>query len=197
MSDKLQNGPLDTSPRDPIEWAIIALIISGSSLILALESKIEARRRAESAATAEKAKAGNRLRLNTIRGHLNEIRGFVSVIPKLGKIEVNPDKPGISRNSIIFSSDADEEHFNQSFDRVTALIGRINRCLSEIDPQGIPLTDDDVRIFVTEPMRRAQDKVIPLLQADADPHKRIERAYELLQDYAKLIENLEHVLASK
>ena len=194
MNDETRNGRLDASARDPIEWAIIGVIIAGSSLILALEAKIEARRRAESDAAARKAQAANRLRLRTIRAHLNEIRGFVSLIQKLGKIEVNSEKPGISRHSITFTSETDEESFNQYFDRVTALIGRINRCLSEFDPQGIPLSDENVRIFVTEPMRRAQNKVIPLLQPDLDPYNRIGMTDDLLQDYANLIENLENVL---
>lgn len=197
MNDKLQNRQLDASPRDPIEWAFIAVVLGGSSLILALEAKIEARRHAESAAAADKAKTGNILRLVEIRNHLNQIRDFVSAIPILGKIEINRDKPGISKNSIIFTSAADEESFNQLFDRVTASIGQINRLLSDIDPVGIPLADDDVRTFVTNPMRRAQDKVIPILRDDVDPHERINRVYELLQDYANLIENLGRALGSK
>jgi hypothetical protein len=194
---QFETAPPETSARDPIEWAIIAVVISGSSLILALEKKFEDRRRAQSAAAAEKARAGNRLRLGTIRAHLNEISMLLRAIPDLGRLEVDPNNSGISRNSITFSSDANEERFSQNFDRLTALIGRINRLLSEIDPQGLPLTDEDVRRFVTEPMQRAQEKVLPILQANADPRKRIERAHELVEEYANLIADLERALGGK
>jgi hypothetical protein len=197
MNKVLNNGEANASARDPIEWAIIAVVISGSSLILALETKIKARQRAESEEAARKALARNRLRLNTISDHLNEMRRFVSEIPELGKIEINTENVGITRGSIIFASDADEERFNQKFDRMTTLIGRINRCLSEIDSQGFHLNDDDVQKYVTDPMRRAQNKVIPLLQADIDPYTRIQRANELLAAYADMVVNLERVLASQ
>jgi hypothetical protein len=184
------------SARDPIEWAIIAVIISGSSLCLSLEAKIEARRRAQSAAAAEKAKNGNLLRLRTIRGHINEMRSFVSLIPKLGQFQVDKGKPPLISASIVFGSPQDEEQFNQHFDRVAAVIGRINRCLSEIDVEGVPLSEEDTRNFVTEPIRRLQEKITPLLQMNGDPHKRIGSGLELLKEYSDLLEKLENALGN-
>ena len=197
MHDELRNKHIGPSSRDPLECAVLSVIVSGCSLILALETKIKTRQEAESAKAREKAKNGNRVRLSTMRTHLNEIQGIVSVIPKLGTFEVHNERPGIARNSITFSSDFDEERFNQNFDRMTASVGRINRLLSEIDPEGLPLTDEDVKTFVTEPIRRVQDKVIPAIHPEVDPRKRIERVLDLLRDYANLLQNLEAALASK
>ncbi len=197
MNEVQNTAKVNTSARDPIEWAIIAVIIAGSSLMLALETKITARQRVESEDAVQKARAGNRLRLSAMRDHLNEMRGFVFEIPCLGEIETNITDISIARNSIIFQSDREEEIFNQKFDRITMLIARINRCLSEIDAQGFQLNDNDLQEYVTGPMQYAKNMVIPLLQADIEPKIRIERVCELLGVYEGIVKNLENALLNK
>lgn len=182
--------------RDPIELAVLGVILSGASLLLALETKIKARRAAETSAAASRAAAGNRVRLRAIEGHIRELRGLLGSIRELGRFEIDPTRPEPTRTSIVFPSAGAEEQFNQNFERITALIGRINRLLSEIDVHGLPLSDDEVRKFVTDPTAVAEARLGALMRAGVGPNERSDRAAELLADYAALAGNLAAALGT-
>ena len=197
MTEALNESRSPDTTRDPIDWAIVGVILAGCSLVLALEQKIEARRSAESEEAARKAQGGNLPRLRAIREHIDEIHKYLSDIKNYGKIVFHPDKSGIARSSLVFSSAEDEERFNQSFDRITALIARINRCLSEIDPIGIPLNVNDVRKFVAEPIKHIQQATERVLRADMGPYDRMGSVDSLLTDFSSFVGNLEGVFGKR
>jgi hypothetical protein len=182
--------PPDLNERDPIELAVIGVILSGASLLLALETKVKARRAAESKAATERAAAGNRVRLRAIQAHMEELRRHLGSIRELGRLQIDPTRSELARTSIVFPSADAEEQFNQNFERVTAMIGRLNRLLSEIDVHGLALSEHDLRIFVTGPIAVAEAKLGALLRPGVGPHERSDKAAELLADYAALAGNL-------
>ena len=59
---------------DPIDWAIVAVVLGGASLLLSLEAKFEARKRYEETRTSAKAMKSNKLYLKKCRVHITEIR---------------------------------------------------------------------------------------------------------------------------
>jgi len=182
------------SERDPLEVAVIGVILAGASLILALETKVKARTAAESKAAAERASGANRIRLRAIRRHLDELHRHLGSLRELGSLVLDPTKTGLTRTSIVFASAEAEEQFNQDFDRVTALIGRINRALSEIDPRGLPLSDDDVRRYVDGPVVVAEARLGALLRPEVGPNERIDKAAELVAGYSALVDDLASAL---
>ena len=182
--------PPRANERDPIELAVVGVILSGASLLLALETKVKARQAAESKAAAERAAAGNRVRLRAIQGHLDELRRHLGSIREMGRLELDPARPELTRTSIVFPSAEAEEQFNQNFERITAMIGRLNRLMSEIDVRGLSLSDEDIRKFVQGPIAVAEARLGALLRPGVGPHERSDRVAELLADYAALAGNL-------
>ncbi len=188
--------PHDSQARDPIDWAIVAVILGGASLLLALEQKIEARQRHESAETEKKAIGGNKLRLKGIRSILQELEYSVSFINDIAK-PVDSDKiDGINAKSITFASDIDEEEFNKCFDHITYSISRINRLLNELDDIGWPLSDDDVENFVTTPIREIKESTVQPLDINMDFRERMNQLGGLIGKYKSLVEGLEGVLSA-
>jgi hypothetical protein len=187
-------GPTADPPRaherDPIELAVLGVILSGASLLLALETKIKARQAADSKAAAERAAAGNRVRLRAIQAHMEELRRHLGSVRELGRLELDPARPELTRTSIVFPSAEAEEQFNQNFERITAMIGRLNRLMSEIDVRGLSLSDGDIRKFVQGPIAVAEARLGALLRPGVGPHERSDRVAELLADYAALSGNL-------
>lgn len=183
--------------RDPIDVAVLGVILSGASLILAIETKVKARQAAETQAAAQRAAAANRIRLRSIGAHMDELRRFLGNIRERGRLVLNPAKPGLTRTSIVFASSEAEEQFNQDFDRLTALIGRVNRALSEIDPRGLPLEPADVQRLVEGPIAVAEAKLGALLRPEVGPNERIDKAADLIADYAALAGNLASALESR
>ena len=55
---------------DPIEWAILGILIGGASLTLTIQKKIEDRRKARDAEAERKATAGNLIRLDRMQQQL-------------------------------------------------------------------------------------------------------------------------------
>ena len=182
--------PSSANERDPIEMAVLGVILSGASLLLALETKIKARQVAESKVAAERAAASNRIRLRAIQAHMDELRRHLGSVRELGRLEIDPARPELTRTTIVFPSAEAEEQFNQNFERITAMIGRINRLMSEIDVRGLSLSDEDIRKFVQDPIAVAEARLGTLLRPGVGPHERSDRAAELLADYAALSGNL-------
>ena len=105
QADRLNN----TKDCDPIDWAIIAVMVGGCAVLLSLDQKIEARRKADAVETERKAINGNRLRLNTMSFHLRELESILSRIDEIGTIKIDDTKTGITRGSIVFDSDESQE----------------------------------------------------------------------------------------
>ena len=183
--------------RDPIEWAIIGIVLGGASLVLAIRNKIDARRDAESAKRARQAEASNRLRLNAINLHLGDIEAFISHTRERSKVVVDEKAKGIARRSIVFATADAEERFNHEFDQAAGAIGRINRLLSELDVDGFPLKPKDVEDFVTVPLGRIQENAASVLRSDDDRVDRLEAALAVVSDCRIFVRNLERALSDR
>jgi len=179
---------------DPIDWAIVAIIIGGASLIVSIKSKIDTNRVVKEAAVQKKAITGNRVRLNKIKHKLSHINIWLSELTEIGNIVVNDDETGISRSSIEFESEGELEAFNEMFDYLTSSISRINRLISELDPDGMPFTDNDKAEFVNRPIERLKEDTEGLLNTDMDSKERIGKLKELLYGYELLISNIDEAI---
>src|SRR5262245_27483845 len=180
--------------RDPIEWAIIGVLIGGAGLVVTIRNRVDTRRAARSAKRAQEAKASNRVRLNAINGYLGEIKTAISYTRKHGKVVVDQATKGIARRSIVFATAEVEEGFNREFDRATFAIGRINRLLSELDSEGFPMKPKDLEEFVRAPLKRIQEKFASVLRSDDDRSNRLEAAQAVVSDCQIFIRNLERAL---
>jgi hypothetical protein len=71
---------------DPIEWAIIGVVVGGSSLILAIKVKIDATRKIKQEKANKEARVSNQVRLKGIQRALDEMREIFNYIYKIGKL---------------------------------------------------------------------------------------------------------------
>jgi hypothetical protein len=179
---------------DPIEWAIIGIIIAGANLALAIDKKIAERRDAKSGGAREKAVNGNLLRLSNLKSQMQALRHQMEAIHKIGHIEVDKEKRGIDASSLVFDDDESAERFNRIFDTVLQGIGRINRLISEIDIEGLPLNEDDVAEFVRGPVAEIKERTRTAIHPDNDPYQRLKETDGLLQVYEQLIGDLQVLL---
>lgn len=184
---------------DPIDWAIVAVIISGASLIVNIKSKIDVDNNARSDAARIKAISSNRVRIGKIQRTLENLKMWTREIQELGEIVVNNDERGITRTSIVFGSEYEAEMFNEIFDQIMHSISRINRLISEIDSEGLPLKDEDLYEFVELPIERLKQDSIRLLDPDIEtqPLNRLNRLIKLLDDYILLLQNLDEVISRR
>jgi hypothetical protein len=179
---------------DPIEWAVIGVVIAGVTLVLSIEQKIRDCRREKSKEIHEKATLGNLLRLQNINGHLASLRDLVQRTHKVGRVVVDENRTGITRSSIVFDDERSAEEFNRMFDAMMFHIGRLNRLISEIDIDGFPLNDADEKEFVQAPVEEIKLRTKAALEADLDPYLRLNETDALLSDYGQFISGIETIL---
>lgn len=179
---------------DPIEWAIIAIIISGSSLLLALETKVQNRKKAKNDEVARRAKNANKERLQSIQGILLEMDTIVKHIQKTGKLIVNESKSPLGRFSLDFETKENFDHFNDDFDRLMELIAKLNRSCNAIDVQGIDLTPKDMEEFVDIPLKSIKALTQEAINVDIDPKTRMLMVEKLLKDYSVFVNKLSAIL---
>lgn len=179
---------------DPIEWAILGILIGGASLTLTIQKKIEDRRKAREAEAERKATAGNLIRLDRMRQILAELRVFASTLPEMGQLVVDESKTGITRGSIGFRSEQEEERFNRGFESMLHGIGRLNRLIGEIDLEGLPLSEKDKADFVDRPIENIKQKTATAINPDTPPTQRVNVIIDLLATYDVLIGDLKRTL---
>ena len=179
---------------DPIEWAILGILIGGASLTLTIQKKIEDRRKAREAEAERKATAGNLIRLDRMRQILAELRVFASTLPEMGQLVVDESKTGITRGSIEFRSEQEEERFNRGFESMLHGIGRLNRLIGEIDLEGLPLSEKDKADFVDRPIENIKQKTATAINPDTPPTQRVNVIIDLLATYDVLIGDLKRTL---
>jgi len=192
-SIELKVPKTDRSDFDPIDWAIVAIIIAGTSLLLSIDQKLNARRKADAEDAEKKAISGNQLRLSKIKRHVDHLKLVLSNLSDLGKIVVHEDKSGITRSSIEFSSEDAEEEFNNIFDGTTHGISRLNRLISEIDLEGLPLDDKDLDEIARQ-IEGIKESTNSAIHPDSDPNERLKLAERVLSRHIELIESLEAIL---
>lgn len=190
----MKTSALSRVDLDPIDWAIIGVIIAGSGLFLTLESKIEARRRAESKALEIKAINSNKIKLIELKDYIFELYLISEKIGKLGVLKIDENKSGITKSYIEFHSEEDQEKFNERFDRVTYLISRINRLINEIDPVGFPIKDSDIEEYVNNPVDSLKNQIESLISPDFHPLERRSGLGQLLTDMLGFVSGLEKLL---
>lgn len=176
---------------DPIEWAVYALVVSGSSLLLSLETKIANRKKAQNDEAEKKAKAGNRARLRSIRKVLSETSAIVRHIHKIGKLIENPISDSIGRFSMEFESVEVLALFDDDIDKLTERIGMFNRLCNEIDVWGFELDSDDMKEFVEMPLREIKELTRNAIRPETHPLERFLLVQKLLDQYGSFIEGLE------
>ena len=185
------------SDFDPIEWAIVGIVIAGTSLVLTIEQKIKDRRTATSLKEQEKAVRNNRVRLGNLRSHLGRMRDLLKRAHEIGKIVVRENEPGVSRSSLVFTDAHSAEEFNRIFEGILQHIGRLNRLIDEIDLEGLPVDEGVMKEFVQIPFEQAKKVTAVAIDPEIDPYLRLKETDHLLQSYIDLIANLENILDSK
>ncbi|MGH6872748.1 MAG: hypothetical protein ACREHE_14700 [Rhizomicrobium sp.] len=186
--------PIPRPDLDPIEWAVIGVILAGANLVVAIEKRIEDRIEAKSAEVRKKAVAGNIVRLATMRRELEGLREVLMRIHKLGHIVTDPNKQGIDAASLVFDSDEDAEHYKFLFDMALHHIGRLNRLVMEIDSEGLPFSDGDTKEFFAKPMAEAKERTFAAIHPENDAQRRLKEAGAVLELYENMIRNLETAL---
>ncbi|HTQ14316.1 MAG TPA: hypothetical protein VMH86_10610 [Rhizomicrobium sp.] len=175
---------------DPIEWAVLGVIIAGSSLALSIQTKFEQHRKARSEELQRKAVAGNLVRLANMGDALHGLRQAMELIHKVGRIAFDKEKHGIDSASLVFDDDASAEEYNALFDRALYLIGRLNRLVMELDPEGLPLGDDDRKAFFGKPVAEIRERTLAAIHPDNDPYQRLSEAGLVLEIFERLLGDL-------
>jgi hypothetical protein len=194
MKEKYCTNNSRNPDLDPIEWAIIGVIIAGGSLILSLEAKIEARKRAESKELELKAINSNKLKLGELKKYILELYTIHVHQKELGQVKIDEEKTGITKSYIEFESPEKQEIFNGNFDRITYLISRINRLVNDIDPAGFPIKDSDIKEYVTNPTELLKKQIELLITPDFHPLEREEGLGQLLNDMLGFVGGLDELL---
>lgn len=123
---------------DPDPIAVLGVIISGLSLLLALESKIEARH-ARLEAKSDIAKRACRASLRNLQRDCFQISEFIRSFRRLGDIEqVESREKGFGAFRLYFS-DEQLADYNQNFDSIMQAVSSINRSVIAMPLQDIPL----------------------------------------------------------
>lgn len=182
--------PKKSAKLDPIEWAIFGIVIAGTSLVLTIDTKIKARRKEKS----EKAQRGNRLQLQEMKECLKEMNVLVGGFNELVNLRIALSEQGITRGSWEFVSEEAMEKFNRSFDRITYLVSRLNRCVNAFDPDGILLDEKVEREFIAGPITRLKENAEKAIQPSTDSRERLELVKSLLYHAEQLVATLEQVL---
>ena len=175
---------------DPIEWAIVGVVIAGASLVLTVDTKIKARRKERSVSAQRR----NRLQLLEMRDSLDEMKKLVDGFGQLVNLSIHRNREGITKASWEFVSEEAREKFNRSFDRLAYLISRLNRCVNEIDPDGIELDEKSEREFVAGPIARIKRSAEEAILPSTDPAVRMELVKGLIFDAGKLVAALGEIL---
>jgi hypothetical protein len=179
---------------DPIEWAIIGIIISGSSLLLTIQGKLRERRRDAREEIAREARSGNILRISTIKGHIKELADVISQIQEIGHIIENESDHPLGKFSFEFETPSAHERYNQLIDRATSAIARINRLVGQIDIRGFPISDEDYRQYVEPLFLELKQITETAIQIDSDPKKRFDALKYLLDRYINLCDRIESLM---
>jgi len=178
--------------QDPDPIAICGIIISGLSLLLALESKIEARRARVVTRKKEQARRTCKLSLATLQSNCFQVSTFIRSLKSLGKIEpVSHREKGYGAFRLYFTEEQ-ITHYNNQFNSAVQAISAINKVIVEI-----PLED----ISIPEMERHNLLKTIKSLRDAANvflmnpvPEEGISAAISMSRSTNSLIKQLEQVI---
>jgi hypothetical protein len=177
---------------DPDPVAIYGLIVSGLSLLLALESKIENRRHNERLINNKQAQRSCKHSLITLRNNLPKIDLFIRKLRSMGEIQQVPDrKTGVGAFRLYFNEEQ-VDYYNRTFNSTLQAISAINKVVTKIplDKLLIPPMEINNLSQTLNALRNSANEFFtdPLPEIGADTASSMSRLT------GSLISQIEHIL---